>query len=207
MRSNRFLWLDDSVIAFLDGVLVEKQPTSVVLDVHGVGYAVLIPLGTYDRLPAAGERCRLFTHHHIREDGQLLCGFATTDEKGMFELLIGISGIGPKLALGALSGLSVGELRAAIAAGDTKRISSIHGIGRKTAERIVVELRDRIDPAEAFAGRVAGGAEVVLRDTVLALAALGFPQEQARKMVQAALDAGTDTTDTEALLKQALAGR
>ena len=197
------------MIAFLDGVLVEKQPTSVVLEVHGVGYAVLIPLGTYDRLPATGERCRLFTHHHIREDGQLLCGFATVDEKRMFELLIGISGVGPKLALGALSGLSVGELRAAIAAGDIKRISSIHGIGRKTAERIIVELRDKIDPAEALAGRAAAtaGGQVVLRDTVLALTALGFPQEQARKMVQAALDAGTDTTDTEALLKQALAGR
>ena len=199
------------MIAFLDGVLAEKQPTSVVLDVHGGGYAVLIPLGTYDRLPATGERCRLFTYHHIREDGQLLCGFATVDEKRMFELLIGISGIGPKLALSVLSGLTVPELRAAIAEGNIKRISSVRGVGKKTAERMVVELRDKIDPAEALAGRAAATGDAagaaVLRDTVLALTALGFPQDQARKMVQATLDAGADTTDTEALLKLALAGR
>ena len=200
------------MIAFLDGVLVEKQPTSVVLDVQGVGYALLIPLSTYDRLPAAGSRCRLLTHHHMREDGQLLCGFATADEKRMFELLLGVSGIGPKLGRSVLSGLSAGELRAAIAEGNVKRLSSVHGVGRKTAERLVVELRDKIDPAEALAARAAGAAgapsdKTVLRDTVLALAALGFPPDQARKMVQAALDAGAGAADTEALLKQALAGR
>ena len=199
------------MIAFLHGILAEKRPTSVVLDVHGVGYAALIPLSTYDRLPAAGETCRLLIHHQFREDGQLLCGFATEDEKRMFELLIAISGIGPKLALGVLSGLNIPELRAAIAEGDSKRLSSVRGVGRKTAERIVVELRDKIDPAEALASRAAAAGDTagatVLRDTVLALAALGFPQDQARKMVQAALDAGAGSADTEALLKLALAGR
>ncbi|MEI8244110.1 MAG: Holliday junction branch migration protein RuvA [bacterium] len=199
------------MIAFLHGLLAEKQPTSVELDVHGVGYAVLIPLSTYDRLPATGETCRLQIHHHIREDGQLLCGFATADEKHMFELLIGISGIGPKVALGVLSGLSVAELRAAIAEGNHKRLSSVRGVGKKTAERIVVELRDKIDPAEALASRAVANGDpagaTVLRDTVLALTALGFPQDQARKRVQAALDAGGATTDTEALLKLALASR
>ena len=199
------------MIAFLNGILDQKHPTSVVLDVQGVGYAVLIPLGTYDRLPAIGERCRLLVHHHIREDGQLLCGFATEEERRMFELLIGISGIGPKLALGVLSGLSVAELRAAIAEGNCKRLSGVRGVGKKTAERIVVELRDKIDPAEALASRAVAKGDTagatVLRDTVLALAALGFPQDQARKMVQAALDAGADTTDTEALLKLALGSR
>jgi len=199
------------MIAFLNGILADKQPTSVVLDVHGVGYAVLIPLSTYDRLPATGQPCRLLTHHHIREDGQLLCGFATVDEQQMFALLLGISGIGPKLALGVLSGLTVPELRAAIAEGDTKRISSVRGVGKKTAERILVELRDKVDPAEALASRAVAAGDVagatVLRDTVMALAALGFPQDQARKMVQAALDGGANTADTEGLLKQALAGR
>jgi Holliday junction DNA helicase RuvA len=199
------------MIAFLHGILAEKQPTSVILDVHGVGYAALIPLSTYDRLPATGETCRLRIHHHIREDGQMLCGFATAEEKQMFELLIGISGIGPKLALGVLSGLSVAELRAAIAEGNVKRLGSVRGIGKKTAERLVVELRDKIDPAEALAGRAAAAGDVAgataLRDTVLALAALGFPQDQARKMVQAALDAGAETADTEALLKLALGSR
>jgi Holliday junction DNA helicase RuvA len=199
------------MIAFLHGILAEKQPTSVILDVQGVGYAALIPLSTYDRLPATGETCRLLIHHHIREDGQMLCGFATAEEKQMFEWLIGISGIGPKLALGVLSGLSVAELRAAIAEGNIKRLSSVRGVGKKTAERLVVELRDKIDPAEALAGRAAATGDVagatVLRDTVLALTALGFPQDQARKMVQAALDAGAETADTEALLKLALGSR
>jgi len=199
------------MIAFLNGTLVEKQPTSVVLDVNGVGYAILIPLSTYDRLPATGQPCRLLTHHHMREDGQLLCGFASPDEKQMFELLLCISGIGPKLALSVLSGLTVLELRAAIAGNDIKRISSVKGVGRKTAERLVVELRDKIDPAEAFvskamaAGDTAGA--TVLRDTVLALTALGFQQDQAKKMLQAALDAGAHANDAEALLKRALSGR
>ena len=199
------------MIAFLNGILAEKHPTSVVLDVHGVGYAVLIPLSTYDRLPATGETCQLQIHHHMREDGQSLCGFATADEKQMFELLIGISGIGPKVALGVLSGLNAAELRAAIAEGDVKRLSSVRGVGKKTAERIVVELRDKIDPAEALASRATAAGNsagaTVLRDTVLALTALGFPPDQARKMVQAALDAGADTADTEALLKLALGSR
>lgn len=199
------------MIAFLNGILAEKQPTSAVLDVNGVGYAVLIPLSTYDRLPATGESCRLLVYHQFRDDGQTLCGFATAEEKRMFELLIAISGVGPKLALGLLSGLTVVELRAAIAEGDIKRISSVRGVGRKTAERVVVELRDKIDPAEALVSRAeakgdkAGAA--ALRDTVLALAALGFPQDQARKMVEAALGAGVDPADTETLLRRALASR
>ena len=199
------------MIAFLHGILAEKHPTSIVLDVQGVGYAVSIPLCTYDRLPASGGTCRLQIHHHMREDGQSLYGFATAEEKQMFELLISISGIGPKVALGVLSGLQVAELRAAIAEGDVKRLSSVRGVGKKTAERIVVELRDKIDPAEALTSRAVAAGDAagatVLRDTVLALAALGFPQEQARKMVQTVLDAGATTTDTEALLKLALASR
>ena len=199
------------MIAFLRGKLADKHPTSIVLDVQGVGYAVLIPLSTYDRLPATGETCLLQTHHHMREDGQLLCGFATAEEKQMFEQLISISGIGPKVGLGMLSGLSVAELRAAIAENDVKRLSSVRGIGKKTAERIVVELRDKIDPAEALASRIAAtgneAGATVLRDTVMALTSLGFSQDQARKMVQAALDSGADTADTEALLKLALGSR
>jgi Holliday junction DNA helicase RuvA len=196
------------MIAFLNGILAEKQPTAVVLDVQGVGYDVSIPLSTYDRLPAVGGGCRLLVHHHIREDAQLLCGFATEDEKRMFQLLLGISGVGPKLALSVLSGLNVADIRAAIAEGDIKRLSGIRGVGRKTAERIVVDLRDRIDPAEALAEKAAAKGDLagaaVLRDAVAALLSLGYPQEQARQRVQAALDAGADATDTEALLRKAL---
>lgn len=199
------------MIAFIRGLMVARHPTLVILDVNGVGYEVLIPLSTYDRLPATGQTCQLFTYHHIREDAQILYGFASADEKAAFELLIMVNGIGPKVAMAVLSGLTVRDLRAAIADGDVKRLSSVHGVGRKTAERMVVELRDRIDPAEALAARLpansADSGTVVLRDAVLALTALGFAQDQARKMVQAAIDGGADVSNTEALLKNALGSR
>ncbi len=195
------------MISFLHGTLVDKTPTVVTLDVHGVGYEVFISLGTYDRLPATGSACRLLTYHHIREDAQILFGFMQPEEKSMFERLIAVNGIGPKLALSVLSGLTVAELSLAIAENNVKRISSVHGIGKKTAERIVIELRDKIDPLEALLGRSAGGdtaQNAMLRDTILALTSLGFPQEQARKMVQSALDADASIKDTEALLRKAL---
>lgn len=195
------------MISFLHGTLVEKTPSVVTLDVHGVGYEVFISLGTYDRLPATGSACRLLTFHHIREDAQILFGFMQPEEKGMFERLIAVNGIGPKLALSVLSGLTVSELSLAIAENNVKRISSVHGIGKKTAERIVIELRDKIDPLEALAGRSAGGdsaQNAMLRDALLALTSLGFPQEQARKMVQSAFDADASVKDTETLLRKAL---
>ena len=198
------------MIAFLHGTLVEKTPSVATLDVHGVGYEVLISLGTYDRLPATGSACRLLTYHHIREDAQILFGFMQAEEKRMFERLIDVNGVGPKMALSVLSGLTVTELTAAIAENNIKRISAVHGIGKKTAERIVMELRDEVDPLEAFAGQTAGGGDArnaMLRDTVLALPSLGFPQDTARKMVQSALDANPAVSDTEALLRKALSSK
>jgi Holliday junction DNA helicase RuvA len=196
------------MIATLHGTLVEKQPTAVILEVGGIGYEVAIPLSTYDRLPASGSPCRLLVYHLVRDDDERLFGFATPEEKRTFLLLMTISGIGPKMALSVLSGLTVAELRAAIAEGNAKRISAVHGIGRKTAERIVVELRDKVDPAEALAAAAGTPTDAArLRDAVLALAALGYAQDQARKMVQAALDAGADPTQTEALVRRALSGR
>ena len=195
------------MIAFLHGTLVDKTPSVVTLDVHGVGYEVFISLGTYDRLPATGSACRLLTYHHIREDAQILFGFMQAEEKGMFERLLGVNGVGPKLALSVLSGLTVGELSLAIAENNVKRISAVHGIGKKTAERIVMELRDKVDPLEALAGRGAEGdtaRNAMLRDAILALGSLGFLQDQARKMVQSALDADPAVTDTETLLRKAL---
>ena len=195
------------MIVFLHGTLVDKTPSVATLDVHGVGYEVFISLSTYDRLPATGSACRLLTYHHIREDAQILFGFMQSEEKRMFERLIGVNGIGPKLALSVLSGLTVGELSLAIAENNVKRISAVHGIGKKTAERIVMELRDKVDPLEALAGRGAEGdpaRNAMLRDAILALGSLGFPQDQARKMVQSALDADPAVTDTETLLRKAL---
>lgn len=199
------------MIASLNGLLITKQPTSILLEVGGVGYEVCIPLSTYDRLPGTGAPCRLLVSHVVREDDELLFGFATAEEKQAFNLLLGVGGIGPKTALSVLSGLTVRELKAAIAAGDSKRLSAVHGIGRKTAERLIVELRDKIDPAEALAVKEPAGATpaaaAVLRDSMMGLTALGFAQEQARKMLQGALDAGCPTDDAEALIKRALAGR
>lgn len=198
------------MIAFLHGTLAEKTPSTVVLDVQGVGYELFISLSTYDRLPATGSKCRLLTYYHVRQDTQVLFGFAQTEEKQMFERLINVNGVGPKLALSVLSGLTVAELVAAIAESNVKRISSVHGVGKKTAERIIVELRDKVDPLEALAGRTAGGGDArnaMLRDAILALSQLGFPQDQARKMVQSALDADPAVTDTEVLLRKALSSK
>lgn len=199
------------MIVSLHGTLASKQPAAAVIEAGGVGYEVLIPLSTYDRLPATGGDCRLQISHIVREDDELLFGFATAAEKEAFSLLMAVSGIGPKLALCVLSGLNVGDLKRCVAEGDIKRLSSVRGIGRKTAERIVVELRDKIDPVEAMALRPVAGAppaaETVLRDSLLGLTALGYAPDQARKMLQAALDSGADAGNAESLVKRALAGR
>ena len=132
------------MIVFLDGVLEEKEPTRVVVAVGGVGYEASIPLSSYDRLPAVGQRVRLLTVPVIREDAHLLFGFMTDEERALFLQLTSVNGIGPKLGLAVLSGLSVRDLKAAIAAGDVKRLSGISGIGKKTAERLILEMRDKL---------------------------------------------------------------
>ena len=198
------------MIAFLEGILEEKTPAAAYLNVGGVGYEVFISLNTYDRLPAKGSSCKLFTHHLIREDAQTLFGFAQKEEKRLFEQLITVNGVGPKLALSALSGLTIADLGMAIANGDAKRIASIHGIGKKTAERIVVELRDRIDPLAALSASTqdAKGKELaVLRDVILALGSLGFPEDQSRKMAQTALAQNPGLTNAEELLRKALGSK
>lgn len=194
-------------ITHLHGQVIEKLPTGIVLECAGVGYAVAVPLSTFDRIPATGERCKLYTSHIIREDDHLLFGFATAREREFFQTLLTISGIGPKLALNVLSGLTPGELATAIAEGDVKRLSSISGVGKKTAERIIVELKDKVDPLEAIALRrkEAGQAEapVALRDAILSLVALGNKPEDAQKMAQAAYESNPKATVQE-LIRLAL---
>lgn len=197
------------MIVHLHGELVEKGVGGVVVECGGVGYGVQIPLSTFDRLPAEGTEVRLFTHLAVREDGQTLFGFATRQERDAFELITTVSGVGPKLALSVLSGLAVGDLQLAISQGDAKRLASVKGIGKKTAERIVVELRDKINPIEALANSTAAsavGQSAVLRDAMLALAALGFSDEVARAKVQAVLAENPKASDTEAIVKLALKG-
>ena len=146
-----------TMITFLEGKLDTKQLGRVVMNVNGVGYEVLIPLSSYDGLPLEGDACRILTHHHITDADQRLFGFCTEEEREMFLKLLTISGVGPKLAISALSGLPVRELKNALMKGDIKMISSISGIGKKTAERIVMELRDKFDPGEQLDAFAPGG--------------------------------------------------
>ncbi|MGN0847765.1 MAG: Holliday junction branch migration protein RuvA [Kiritimatiellia bacterium] len=198
------------MIAYLNGILAEKDISKVVVECGGVGYEAAIPLSTFDRLPAEGGAVKLFTHHEVREDAQLLFGFATRQERDLFELVTTVSGVGPKLALAVLSGLTVGDIQLAVSQGDAKRLASVKGVGKKTAERIVVELRDRINPIEALANATAESSKeqgAVLRDAMLALAALGFSEEVARAKVQKVLDEAPALADVEAILKMALASK
>jgi holliday junction DNA helicase RuvA len=179
------------VITFLHGKLIESLPTQVTVEVHGVGYEVLIPLSSYDKLPAPGSEVKLLTHLAIREDAHVLYGFMTTAEREMFRLLIHtVSGIGPKIALNILSGMNVTALRGAVANGDVKSLSQISGVGKKTAERIVVELKDKIGAAGAWEAMSAkhglSDADQKINDAVLALMALGFKQIEAHDSIRAA---------------------
>ncbi len=199
------------MITFLNGRLVEKQPTRIVLDVSGVGYEVFIPLSSYDRLPALEATCRVLVYDCIRDDDHLLFGFMTEPERQLFMMLISVSGIGPKIAMSALSGMTVRELKAAIVEGDVKRLSSVNGVGKKTAERMVVELRDRISKGEAIEA-VSGSpsldpADTRGRDAILALTALGYQPNTARERVVAVMkQPGASALTVETLVKKALAG-
>lgn len=197
------------MITYVRGILVEKQPTRVVLEAAGLGYEILIPLSSYDRLPPAGGEACLLTIDHVREDAHILYGFISEGERQLFGMLTSVSGIGPKSALSALSGMTVRELKAAVAESNVKRISSVPGIGAKTAERIIVELRHKLSAGEALEA-VAGGEDgdnplnAGLRDALLALVALGYKQDDARKMILAASKKHPDVADVEKLIKIAL---
>src|SRR5215467_9263842 len=172
------------MIGFLHGKLVEALPTQVVVDVQGVGYEALIPLSSYDKLPRPGQEVKLLTHLAVREDAHTLYGFMTAAERDLFRLLINtVSGIGPRIALNILSGMNVAAFRGAVARGDVKALSQISGVGRKTAERIVVELKDKVGVAGAWeassARRTLSPDEQKINDAVLALMALGFKQIEA----------------------------
>jgi Holliday junction DNA helicase RuvA len=198
------------MITFLEGQLEEKQPTRLVMNAGGVGYEVFIPLSSYDRVPEAGRTCRLLIYHHVREDAEILYGFSGEAERALFLLLLDVTGIGPKLALSVLSGLSVREIKAAIAGGDVKRLSSISGIGRKTAERIVVELKDKLGTGGALEA-LAGPPEepvtdVRLRDAVLALVSLGYKLADAQERIRRAMTRVPAEAGVEELVKSALSG-
>lgn len=179
------------MIAFIQGKLTEALPTQVTVDVHGIGYEILIPLSSFGKLPAPGQEVKLLTHLAVREDAHVLYGFVTAAERDLFRLLINtVSGIGPKIALNVLSGMNPTMFRGAVAGGDVKALSQISGVGRKTAERIVVELKDKIGAAAAWesssAQRGLSEGDQKINDAALALMALGFKQPEAHEAVRAA---------------------
>jgi len=197
------------MITFLHGKLVDALPTQVVVDVGGVGYEALIPLSSFDKLPSPGLDVRLLTQLIVREDAHTLYGFMTADERDLFRLLINtVSGIGPKTALNVLSGMNAVAFRGAVANGDVKALSQISGVGKKTAERIVVELKDKIGAAGTWealsAQRTLSPADQKVNDAVLALVALGFKQNEAFESVRAALAAQGPDKSVEDIVRACL---
>lgn len=194
------------MIAFLRGRVLEKQPNRIIVDVHGVGYEVHVPLSTYYNVGDEGAEVTLRVHTHVREDALQLYGFLTELERQLFERLIAIGGIGPRLAMAVLSGLDTQELVAAVQRADVAKLTGVPGIGRKTAERIVLELKDRL--AQLVSEPAGGGpfgspADRLRDDLVSALQNLGYHRPQAERAVESVLTGKPEAT-FEAALKQAL---
>jgi Holliday junction DNA helicase RuvA len=194
------------MIAQLRGVLLEKHPNQVIVDVQGVGYDVTIPVSSFTSLPEAGADVRLRIHTHVREDAIALFGFLTADEKILFEKLISVSGIGPKLAITVLSGLAAGDLISAIRTGQVDRLVRIPGVGKKTAERMVLELRDKLEGAGTAAPAVVEKPvpmSAVEQDVLSALVNLGCQRAAAEAAIRKAVAAGTNG-DFEPIFRKAL---
>ena len=191
------------MITHLEGELREAHPTRIVVDVAGVGYECVIPLSSFDRLPRSGARVSILTHLHLRDDGLVLFGFLTEEERGLFRLLISVSGIGPKIAIGILSGISPRNFRAAVREGNAAALSAVPGIGKKKAERLILELKDRVEAFEEGeqGAPAAGRAE---SDAAMALISLGYSQAEAMRAVHAAAKRIGKTAEAEALIREAL---
>ena len=198
------------MIAFLKGTLVRKKPTSILLDVRDVGYELSIPMSTFEQLPKVGEKVTLLTHHHVREDAESLFGFFSSQEKEIFVTLISVSGIGPRIALAALSSMRPQQIRDYIVNGEVGMMTSVPGIGKKTAERMIVELRDKLSslymtPAAGATGSsVSNGAPSARADALSALEALGLSRAAAEKSLNKALQRHPDATSVEEMVRLAL---
>jgi Holliday junction DNA helicase RuvA len=195
------------MIAHLRGRLLSKSPNQAIIDCNGVGYDVIISVATFSELPAEGAEAKLFIHTHVREDQIALFGFADMQEKRLFERLLTISGIGPKLAITVLSGISSDRLIAAIRGGDHATLTKIPGIGKKTAERVVLELKDKLDdmavPTSGSTGPHHGPAG---DDALSALVNLGYPRPVAQKAIESAIEKSPAAAqDFETLFRAAMA--
>ena len=191
------------MIGYLKGTLIEKKPNSVLIDVNGVGYLVNIPVSTFYGLPAEGSALALYIYTQVREDVLALFGFRTVREKHLFEKLIGVSGVGPKMAVAFLSGMTVEELVPAIQRQDVLKLTTIPGVGRKTAERVCLELREQI-PALLSEGAQVEVQKPMKEDLVSALVNLGYHRNLAERTVKSVLDQAKPDTSFETLLKNSL---
>jgi len=189
------------MIAYLKGTLIHKTPGQVVVETGGVGYAAAIPVSSYIRLGEVGGTVELFIHTHLSDDALALFGFISQDEKAMFLKLIGISGIGPKLAMNILSGIGPGDLEDAVRAGDVARISLVPGIGKKTALRITMELQDKLEKKEKL---LAATASPEKDDLLSALLNMGFRSKEAERAVDQTIAANKPGTEFEKLLRDCL---
>ncbi len=195
------------MISRLKGKVLQKSPTELVVDVGGVGYSVHISLSTFAALEHIEGDATILTHLHVREDALQLYGFATQAERDLFRLLISVSGIGPRMAQGILSGLNPAELKNAIASGNLAALTSVSGVGTKTAERIILELRDKVARADAAgAGGVPSSAQLKARsEALVALMSLGFTRPNAEKALQAVLrEADHQQLSVEEMIRRAL---
>src|SRR5687768_3541704 len=197
------------MITFLDGKLTSALPTQAIVNVGGVGYEVFIPLSSYDKLPSPGSPVQILTHLHVREDAHILYGFMTSAERDLFRLLVNnVSGIGPKLALAVLSGMSVSHFKSAVVNADIASLSKISGLGKKTAERIVLELKDKLGVVAAWEAASAEHAptpeQSQANEAVLALIALGYKQVDAHKSVRELQERESGVKTAEELVKLAL---
>jgi Holliday junction DNA helicase RuvA len=196
------------MIAFVEGELTEKQPTQITVYVGGIGLAIHIPLSSFQALGALHSRVRVETYLHVREDVLQLYGFSTTDEKRLFEMLISLSGIGPGMALNILSGTTVADFTAAILTEDVKQLATLPKIGKKTAQRLIMELRDKmgkmdVDASDALPLATSGDQSDVT-DAVLGLIALGYDQPQARQMVARITGNTEEALSAEQIIRQVL---
>ncbi len=199
------------MITFLQGLLSESLPTQIVVDVGGVGYQVFIPLSSYDRLPMVGEKIKVLTHLQIREDAHVLYGFMTVPERDLFRLLVNnVSGIGPKMALAVLSGMSVANFKNAVVGNDIASLSKISGVGKKTAERVALELRDKLGVAATWEAASSVHAptpvDTAINDAVLALISLGYKQVEVHKAIKQTFKPAPEAPPplAEDLVRQAL---
>ena len=192
------------MISYVRGVLDYKEPSLVIVDINGIGYEVFVPLSTYQKLPAVGGQVKLHTYHHVREDAMQLYGFLSSEEKEVFELVLSISGVGTKVALSILSFISVNEFRRAIAQGDMKTLTKIPGIGKKSAERMVLELKDKIGDIQIDERMLRLLEAESTNDAVSALLTLGAGQSAAEYAVYRAERLLGEEAKIEDLIAQAL---